>query len=68
MSRIIINNDSDVDDFTALGAVMKVMLQGKISNDGKQHCYATTMRIASIDKEVTVYCTLNKKSETFRII
>jgi hypothetical protein len=68
MSKIIIRNNSELDDYTALGAVMRVIQKGKISNDGKQHCYATTMRIASKDKDVTVYTTLNGCSETFTII
>jgi hypothetical protein len=67
MSKIIIRNDSELDDFSALGAVMKVLLQGKISNGGKQHCYATTMNISGKDKEVTVYTTLNGCSETFYV-
>ena len=67
MGKIIINNDSHVDDFTALAAVMKVMELGKISNDGKQHCYVSVVKVAG-DKDVTVSSHLNKTSERFTVL
>ena len=52
-SRIIIN-DKNVDDATALEAVLSVVKEGKISNEGKQYCYATRL-----DK-IIVYANLAK--------
>lgn len=66
MSKIIINNKSHLDDINALVAVMSVLGEGKISNDGKQHCYVSTITLVG-EVEVTVHTTLNKDSETFRV-
>jgi len=63
MSRIIIDNQSDRDDWFALQLVRNVLKLGKISNDGTQHCYLSTF-IAD-DKCYIVATMLNRKSEKF---
>jgi len=40
MGKIIINSEC-IDDSSALTYVLKVILQGKISNEGTQYCYIT---------------------------
>jgi len=44
-SRIIINNLSDLSDEEALHLVSRVVAQGKVSNRGKQYCYATVFAL-----------------------
>ena len=41
MSKIIIDNQSDLSDRDALVAIKDVIDRGRISNDGKQYCYLT---------------------------
>jgi hypothetical protein len=66
MKRIIINNQTnDLDDLQATLFVADVIDLGKISNDGKQYCYAT--RLKKWEKEYMVYAHLNKKSHRFDI-
>ena len=42
-NRIILNIESVIGDSKALGLVDIVISQGKISDDGKQYCYATRL-------------------------
>lgn len=39
--KLIIKVHHDINDITALNLVDSVIKKGKISNDGKQYCYAT---------------------------
>lgn len=41
MSRIIINNRSKEPDYNAILAVLDVMREGRVSDDGKCYCYLT---------------------------
>lgn len=56
MSRIIINNNTDITDYTALDMVMSVIHTGKISetNKVKHYCHATTIG------DFTVWSTVTK--------
>jgi len=61
-SKIIIRNESNkLDDADALWYVQQVLESGKISNEGKQHCYLTTFDSTRIG----VSTRLNKQSELF---
>lgn len=63
MSKLIIENRTDLDMLKVLGLVHSVVAQGKISGSGdkKQYCYAMTF-----DKYV-VWATKNKKSDRVTI-
>lgn len=60
MSKIIVQNDSNLSDGEALEYVITVIKQGRISNNGKQYCYVVTFKSG-----ITVISTLNKKSDRF---
>jgi len=70
MSKLIIENRSKATDQQALDCVKKVIDMGRISNDGKQYCYASTLEIVDITgkNRVLVYTDLNKKSDRFVVI
>ena len=59
MNRIIIENRTDVPDADVVRMVATVIDQGRISNGGKQYCYAT--RFASLD----IFTVLNGASDRF---
>lgn len=61
MSKIIIDNRTELSDYEALSYVNKVIEMGKVSNDGKQYAYAVLFETFSIA------CFLNKKSIRFVI-
>ncbi len=42
MSRVIIQNDSKQSDYNALRAVLDVVVDGRLSDNGKCYCYITT--------------------------
>lgn len=63
--KYIIENNSDLEDSIVFGMVKTVIESGKISNDGKQHCFATNFLIDK--KYYAVYTLLNQKSEKFLI-
>jgi hypothetical protein len=50
MSRLIINNKSDLPDVEAVNMVLDVLELGRISNNGEQYCYLT---VFSFDEMVT---------------
>jgi len=60
MGKIIIHNDTDMDDLEAMWYVMEVMRDGRISNDGKQYCYVTRW-----SNGTGVLAGLNNKSDRF---
>jgi len=62
VSRFIINNDAGIKDETAIALVCHVIDKGKISNYGKQYCYASCFGTAD------VYCTLTRSGTySFRV-
>lgn len=63
MSRIIIDNQSDLSLYDATHMVLNVIKGGKISNDGEQRCYLTVFSIEG--KKYVVATMLNRKSEKF---
>lgn len=62
--RIIINNESSCTAEQALTAVLPVISDGRISNQGKQYCYVTTFR----EPDVTVLSSLLKDGDSFKIV
>ena len=66
MNKLIINNQSDLDDLDALRLIELVVSEGRISNNGKQYCYATIVKVGGI--EYAVYTDLNKTSDKFTIV
>lgn len=65
MSKIIIENRSDLDMETVLLLVNRVIKSGRISNYGKQYCYGTSFGIGNADYMVAT--DLNKNSDRFTI-
>ena len=62
MDKIIIENQTDKPMIDILGYVAGVISQGRISNGGKQYCYATRFK-----ENIIVWTDLNKKSDRFVI-
>ena len=60
MDKIIIENRTDKSMIEVLGYVAGVISQGRISNDGKQYCYATRFK-----EGIMVVTDLNKRSDRF---
>ena len=65
MNKLIIDNRTELTDLEAVTLVSKVIAQGRISNDGRQYCYATIAKVGDI--EYSVYTDLNKQSDRFVI-
>ncbi len=61
-NKIIIQNNTGVEDDVAVALVAAVIKEGRISNKGKQYCYATTFKSG-----VVVWTDLNKRSDRFVI-
>jgi hypothetical protein len=66
MNKIIIDNQSDLDDIQALVLVGRVINHGRISNHSKQYCYLTVFLIDGFNYQVGTF--LNKKSDRFIIM
>lgn len=66
MNKLIINNQSDLDDLEALKLIKLVVSEGRISNNGKQYCYATIVKVGGV--EYAVFTDLNKMSDRFTIV
>lgn len=66
MNKLIINNQSDLDDLDALRLIELVVSEGRISNNGKQYCHATIAKVGGV--EYAVYTDLNKMSDKFTIV
>ena len=62
MSRLIIDNQTEMTDGDVLKYVIHIVHKGKISNSGKQYCYATVF-----NDGVVVASILNKSSERLLI-
>lgn len=62
-NKIIIEIENNVPQDVAIQCVSRVIADGRISNDGKNYCYATdfTTEIG----EVCVYVRLNSKHDSF---
>jgi hypothetical protein len=63
MSKMIIENRSSISDSLALECARAVISAGRISNNGKQYCYLSTMDVD--DNRVAVATDLNKASDRF---
>mgnify|MGYP006428919481 CR=1 FL=1 len=66
MNKLIIDNRTDLTDAECLPYVERVINRGRISNNNKQYCYATSFEK---DKEtiLIVITDLNSKSDRFTI-
>ncbi len=65
--KFIIENQSDLTGGAALSLVFEVVERGKISNHGKQYCYATVFSNAAVYSDITKtgthkFTVRNKKS------
>ena len=60
MDKIIIENQTDLPMIRAISYVAAVIREGRISNDGKQYCYATRFK-----GNIIVSTDLNKRSDRF---
>ena len=65
MSKFIIDNQSSAADVSALGLVMEVVSNGRVSKDGTQYCYVTVFTTNA--GKFAVYADKNKKSFKFTI-
>lgn len=63
MSKIIIKNQTEIDDISVLTLVQRVIKIGRISNNGKQFCYLSSFEIEN--KEYHIVTDLNKCSDGF---
>jgi len=59
MSKIIIENNTNIADSCILEYVSNIIAKGRISNDNKQYCYVTTYG------SVEICSYLNKGSDRF---
>lgn len=66
MSRIILNNKSSAPDDIALAFVIDCIRAGRISNEGKQYCYAT--RYSSGSEKYILSSVLNESSDSFTLL
>lgn len=63
MPKLIIDIRSDLPATTVLDRVSQVVAQGRISDNGKHYCYATTW-----PDGVAVYARRNLASDTFTVV
>jgi hypothetical protein len=63
--KLIIQNQSELTDIDAIGLVYKVIANGKISENGKSYCYATTFKIKK--NKYVVYANGNQDKTNFTI-
>lgn len=66
MGRIILNNRSSAPDDVALAFVMDCVNTGRISNNGKQYCYAS--RYSYESKKYILSTNLNDSSDSFTLV
>ena len=64
MSKIIIDNQSSAMDLDVIDCVKSVIAMGRVSNHGKQYCYASLFETP----HVAVYADLNRLSDKFTIV
>ena len=66
MSKIIIDNRSDISDIEAIILVEDVISDGRVSDAGKSYCFVS---VFTKGKEKTaVYARRNKESDTFIVM
>lgn len=63
MPKLIIDNRTNLPATTVLDRVSQVVAQGRISDNGKHYCYATTW-----PDDVAVYAKRNLASDTFVVV
>ena len=70
MSKIIINNHTELHDLIVLQVVQQLVKHGKVSGDGEYKQYAYALRFEIEGAYYMLYCILNRKSktQTMRII
>lgn len=66
MSKFIIENRANLSDADAIDLISRVIADGRISNNNKQYCYATSFESKRLGK-IMVWTDLNKKSDRFVI-
>ncbi len=64
MSKIIIDNRTELDDLIIIQAVERLVSHGKVSGQGEYKQYAYAMSFALDSGFYTMGCTLNRKSKT----
>lgn len=65
MGRIIINNRSDASDYDAVSMVLRVIEKGRISNNGKQYCYLSS--IGEGKTQIDIATDLRERSDSFTL-
>lgn len=65
MSKIIVENKSNISDSEVLKYVSSVIQKGRISSNGKQYSYMSTFGYGA--GMYAIYTDLNKKSDRFVI-
>ena len=63
--KVIIENRSDLDMQKCLEMVGRIISDGRISNNGKQYCYASSFSVGG--DEYMIVTDVNKKSDRFVI-
>ena len=63
--KLIIDNRSDLDMQNCLNVVGRVIADGRVSNNGKQYCYASSFTVGG--DEYMIVTDVNKKSDRFVI-
>lgn len=63
--KIIMHNETDLDDVTVLRYILKVCEEGEISEtgNGKQYCLATVFKSG-----IAVECQKRKNTYTFKVL
>jgi hypothetical protein len=62
--KIIIQNQSELIDIDVIGLVYKVIATGRISENGKSYCYATTFKLKKNKYVVYANSTIDKTNFT----
>lgn len=65
MGKLIIRNQTMLNDITALTLVSRIVKNGRISNNGKQYCYLTCFEIEK--RQYHIITNLRKCSDVFII-
>lgn len=66
MSKIIVDNRSDIKDDVVLDYIKELIQLGRISNDNKQYCYLSTFELNGNKYQIAT--DLNKASDRFVVI
>lgn len=68
MSKLIIENRSDLRDDKAVELALDVIRGGRVSNFGKEYCYLTVVHHHGEGKNYQIATFRNKKSDRFVIV